>query len=157
VFRRLSLLTAVVLCVAAAPAFGAPARGPEWASLNVCSPLAVGARASLPGDGSGARQLVRFTLQWASPSSGWVPVEGKPTSPWLYAGSARYVYGQAGWTFALRPSPAGTGFTLRAVAELRWTRHGRVVRRRTLVTAGGLSGVAEGQPSGTSLAACTVG
>jgi hypothetical protein len=157
VLRRLTLLTAAVLSASAAPAIGAPDRGPQWATLNMCSPSAVGARASVPGDGSAARELVRFTLQWATPTSGWVPVEGQPTSPWLPAGSARYVSGQAGWTFALRPPPAGTRFTLRAVAELEWTNRGEVVRRRTLVTASGLSGVAEGQPLGTSLATCTVG
>ena len=146
--RRLFFLTLATVWVAAAAPSPAGARdqGPVWATVNICSPTAVGVRANAPGRSRGARH-VRFTLQWLSPTAGWVPVEGQPTSRWLPAGSRRRA-GQAGWTFDLEAPPPGTRFILRAVAE--------VEGRGSLVTAAGLPQVREGQPPGTSLATCSV-
>jgi hypothetical protein len=36
---------------------------------------------------------------------GWVPLAAEATSPWQYAGSAEYTWGQAGWTFAISVPP----------------------------------------------------
>jgi hypothetical protein len=143
--RRLSLVALATLCVAAAAPSPAGARdeGPLWATVNVCTPTAVGARASVPG-GSRAERYVRFTLQWLSSEDGWVPVSGRPTSPWLPAG-AGHGAGQAGWTFDMAPPPPGARFTLRGLAE--------VAPRGSLVTSGGVGGVA----FGSSLATCAVG
>jgi hypothetical protein len=90
---------------------------PTWANVNICSSGELGARAQLAGDGSGDRMQVRFTAQWLSPD-GWVPLAGQATSPWQDAGSARFTWGQAGWTFALSVPETGESYQLRAVAEL---------------------------------------
>jgi hypothetical protein len=150
VFRRrlFSLFLATVFVAAAAPSTaGARDEGPLWATVNVCTPNAVGVRASVPGRAGGER-YVRFTLQWLSLEDGWMPVKGRPTSPWLPVG-AGHGAGQAGWTFGLAPPPPGAHFTLRGVAE--------VAAGGSLVSSGGLAGVDEGQPAGTSLGICTVG
>jgi hypothetical protein len=90
----------------------------------------------MPGDGSTAGMQARFSLQWWSAVPGdWVGVAGQGQSPWLDAGSARYSWAQEGWTFALTKVPQGA--RMRGVAELRWTRGGRVLRSQTLVTRGG--------------------
>jgi hypothetical protein len=73
---------------------------------------------------------VRFTAEWLSPG-GWVPVSGAAVTPWQSAGSARYTWGQAGWTYDIA-IPAGQPYELRAVAELRWG--GENARTETLVT-----------------------
>src|SRR3954451_1713420 len=94
--RRLSLVALATVCVAAAAPSPAGARdeGPLWATVNVCTPTAVGGRASVPG-GPRAERYVRFTLQWLSAEDCWVPVAGRPPSPWLPAG-AGHGAGQAG-------------------------------------------------------------
>ena len=115
-------LTPFALCAALAAALLVPAGAgsdelaEQWASVNICSPSQLGARAQLAGDGSTSDMQVRFTAQWLSPG-GWVPLEGAASSPWQSAGSAEYTWGQAGWTFALNVPP-GAQYQLRAVAEL---------------------------------------
>lgn len=154
-----ALLVSSVALAAAAPAGASDA--PAWATVNICdsagSPNGVGIRASLPGDGSGARMSARFTAQWLNPrSNAWEPVEGVPSSPWLSAGSARQLTGQVGWTFDFEQPPPGTTFQLRGLAELQWRRGASVVRRDSRLTSGGIVGVDAGEPSGTSLATCTL-
>jgi len=88
---------------------------------------------------------VRFTAQWCSPwRNAWVPVEGVASSPWLDAGSAQYLYRQAGWTFQFDNPVGGTRFPIRGLAELEWLNGGRVVRSATRVTRAGAVGVDEG-------------
>jgi hypothetical protein len=117
----------------------------------------MGVRASLPGDGSDAQMFVRFTAQWHdNAQKAWLPVGGAATSPWLPAGSARYVSRQAGWNFAFVAPPPGGAFLLRAVAELQWRSGATVLRSASLVTSGGMAGVMEGDPASTSLASCTL-
>jgi hypothetical protein len=113
------LLGAAVAGVAAAPAHGAPAEQltSTWANVNICNPGQLGARAQLAGDGSGDTMQVRFTAEWLSPE-GWVPLGGQATSPWQDAGSAKFTWGQAGWTFALSVPATGEAYQLRAVAEM---------------------------------------
>jgi hypothetical protein len=136
--RRIFIPTALVAGLATAAVAHAASGGgspPQWATVNSCAPTAVGVRASLPGDGTGTRMRVRFTAQWWSPGQrAWVPVKGVPSSPWIDAGSARYSYGQAGWTF--RFSGGGHGL-IRGVAQMQWLKGGRVVRRSSRVTQGG--------------------
>jgi hypothetical protein len=116
-------LIPIAICVAIAGADVASAQtgetlGSNWAQVNVCSPTQLGARAQLAGDGSEADMSVRFTAEWLSPS-GWAPVAGAATSPWLSAGSAEFTWGPAGWTFDMTVPP-GFAYQLRAVAELKW-------------------------------------
>jgi len=102
---------------ASAHAAGADQLTPTWANVNICNAGELGARAQLAGDGSGDRMRVRFTAQWLSPD-GWVPLGGQATSPWQDAGSARFTWNQAGWTFALSVPTTGESYQLRALAEL---------------------------------------
>jgi hypothetical protein len=90
----------------------------SWANLNLCNSTQLGARAQLAGDGSTKQLYARFTAQWLSPS-GWASLAGAATSPWQYAGSAEYTWGQAGWTFAINV-PSGRNYQVRALAELQW-------------------------------------
>ena len=123
-----------------------------WATVNVCSPTQVGVRASLPGDGTSKRMRVRFSAQWYSPERrAWVPVDGVASSPWLDAGTADYVYQQAGWTFDFDRPGAGHHFLVRGLAEMQWLSHGRVVRSATRVTKAGAVG------AGSSHASCQLG
>ena len=156
--RRHLIATLLVIAAGAGPASAAAPNGrPAWATVNVCTPGAVGVRASAPGDGSHAQMYARFTVQWLNPRSGaWEPVEGVPTSPWVSAGSARQLQGQTGWTFEFEPPPAGTVFRIRGLAEIEWRGGGSHLGRQSLVTTGGLAGVDEGQPPGTSLASCSL-
>lgn len=152
--RRHLIATLLVLAAGATPA---QAAGPRWATVNVCGAGSVGIRASLPGDGTGEQMYAQLTVQWLNPATkAWEPVDGAPTSPWLSAGSARQTAGQVGWTFQFDPVPAGTSYRIRGVAWLAWKRGTSVVRQQTLVTSGGIAGVDEGVPAGTSLATCTL-
>jgi hypothetical protein len=138
--RRTLTATALVAGVATVlvtHAFGQTGSGPSWATINSCAPTVVGVRASLPGDGTGKQMRVRFTAQYLDPRQGaWVPLKGVPTSPWIAAGSARYTYGQAGWTFRLA---AGSHAQIRGVAEMQWLKGGRVVRSSSSVTQDGVA------------------
>ena len=130
-----------------AHAFAQSAPGPQWATVNSCSPTAVGMRASLPGDGTRKHMRVRFSAQWYSPTQrAWLPVKGLPTSPWIEAGSAEYSYQQAGWTFQFDP---GSHAQVRGVAEMQWLTGGGTVRSASAVTQGGV-----GSDVGGSQASC---
>lgn len=116
--RRISLVALCAALLAAPPANAQTEQlTSSWARVNVCNPDELGARAQLAGDGSGAAMSVRFTAEWLSPE-GWVALEGASTSPWQDAGSARFTWGQAGWTFSLDVPATGATYDLRAVAEL---------------------------------------
>jgi hypothetical protein len=155
--RRILIAIALVAglaTLAVGHAAGQSGSGPLWATVNSCSPNAVGVRASLPGDGTRKRMRVRFTAEWWSPTSrAWVPVEGVASSPWLDAGSAEYVYQQAGWTFNFDKPAGGSQFQVRGLAEMQWLKGGRVVRSTSRVTQAGAVGVA----LGGSLASCRIG
>jgi hypothetical protein len=125
---RFVALTAAFLAVTASPALavGTEQLTSSWANVNICNSGQLGARAQLAGDGSSDIMRVRFTAQWLSPD-GWVPLAGQATSPWQEAGSAKFTWAQAGWTFNLAvpapdttttPDAAATTYQLRAVAEM---------------------------------------
>lgn len=147
-----------------------------WATVNRCDtpryPNAVGVRASMPGNGLNQKMYMRFRAQfWSTSRNRWVPVQGRGgRSPWVFAGSARYRFKQAGWNFEFAAPPAGTTFTLRAVVDYQWRKRKRsrrrarrsrrvrwvVARRRTRITRGGLSGVDGGDPPWTSKSMCVI-
>ena len=105
----------------------------KWATVNICdtekTPDGMGLRASMPGNGTSQRMFMRFTAQWYSGSqNAWLDVPGG-VSRWIYAGSARYVSRQAGYTFDFVTPPAGRGCSARgrpaATAGTRRRRSGR--------------------------------
>lgn len=133
---RLLIPGAIAAMLALAPASQAQLGGEQltssWATLSGCDSTQLGARAQLAGNGSTQQLYVRFTAQWLSPS-GWIPLSGAASSPWQYAGSAEYTWGQAGWTFSISVPP-GQNYQLRALAELQW--RGPDGRSETRVTGG---------------------
>jgi hypothetical protein len=155
----------------------------KWATVNICdtdkSPDSMGVRASMPGNGTGQRMFMRFTVQWYSGSqNAWLDVPGG-VSRWIYAGSARYVSRQAGYTFNFVTPPAGRGYLLRGIAEFEWRALHRpsvarkdrwsstivrtpakprwkVAHEGTIMTRTGVKGVDGGDPPGTSKAICLI-
>jgi len=116
---RFVALAAALLAVTAGPAHavGTEQLTSSWANVNICNTEQLGAHAQLAGDGSSDVMRVRFTAQWLSPD-GWVPLAGQATSPWQDAGSAKFTWAQAGWTFNLSVPQDGASDQLRAVAEM---------------------------------------
>jgi hypothetical protein len=160
-----------------------------WATVNICDtpkqPNAMGIRAGMPGNSSWQRMYMRFRAEyWSRSRQDWAPVAGTGTSPWVYAGRARYERRQAGWTFQFAPPPPGVTFTMRALVEFQWRRperpaarklrrqgrrkvrrfdlrghrasSSRVVRSVTRPTETGIHGVDGGDPAGTSKAMCLI-
>jgi hypothetical protein len=141
---RRAIAAAAISLVAFAAASGASAQtgtsnqgqpgSPQWATVNVCRPGAVGVRASIPGSFGADRMQVRFSLQWFSPGRRtWLPVNGNAGSGWIAAGSASQLWTQRGFTFSVNAVP-GTRFLFRGVVELRWLRGGGSVRSAVLST-----------------------
>jgi hypothetical protein len=141
-----------------------------WATVNICdtekSPDAMGVRASMPGDGSGKLMFMRFSVQWWSGSAqAWLPVPGG-VSPWLRAGSARYVSRQRGYTFDFVTPPMGRAYVMRGVVQFHWRglrkdkgarkASWKLTRHQTVMTRTGVEGVDGGDPPGTSKAMCMV-
>jgi hypothetical protein len=133
-----------------------------WATVNICdtasSPDSMGIRAGMPGSASGRRMFMRFRAEyWSRALQDWAPVAGAGgTSPWVYAGPARYERRQAGWTFHFAPPPAGVTFTMRAIVEFEWRKQGRNRRAASRTTGTGIRGVDGGDPAGTSKAMCLI-
>jgi hypothetical protein len=133
-----------------------------WATVNVCdtttSPDSMGIRAGMPGGTEGRRMFMRFRAEyWSRALQGWAPVAGEGgTSPWVYAGPARFERRQAGWTFQFAPPPAGVTFTMRAIVEFEWRKQGRKRRTASRTTETGIRGVDGGDPAGTSKAMCLI-
>lgn len=146
---------------------------PFWATVNICDTKkydnALGVRASIPGNGDPERMYVRVRAQYFSGVKlDWLDVPGA-TSPWLYAGSARYVSRQSGWTFYFGPPPAGRGWIMRARVDYQWreakrrkkAKRGRATRwvvamRRNRLTEGKVRGVQGGDPKGYSQPVCGI-
>jgi hypothetical protein len=155
----------------------------RWATVNICdtekSPDAMGLRASMPGNGTRQRMFMRFSAQWYSGSANqWLDVPGG-VSKWIYAGSARYVSRQAGYTFDFVTPAVGRGYLLRAVTEFQWRSLNRpgatrlkqdryqaqpasrrptwkIAHASSLLTRTGIKGVDGGDPPGTSKAICLI-
>jgi hypothetical protein len=148
----------------------AASRKALWATVNICdterSPDAMGIRASMPGNGRNQLMFMRFSVQWWSGSAqSWLPVPGG-VSPWLRAGSARYVARQRGYTFEFVTPPAGRAYVLRGIVQFHWRglhkpkrarkASWRLTRHETQLTRTGVEGVDGGDPPGTSKAMCMV-
>jgi hypothetical protein len=143
-----------------------------WATVNICDtsahPNMIGVRASMPGNRRRQRMYMRFSAEFFSEARrSWRLVHGSGRSRWMYVGSSRYRSRQAGFTFSFDPPAAGGRFLLRGAVDFQWrarkrARHGRrrarwaVARRAHRVTHGGFSGVAGGDPPGSSLGSCSI-
>jgi hypothetical protein len=149
---RIITLTALALALAVAlpgAAAAAPGQGPLWATVNTCAPGVVGMRVSVPGDGSGKQQFVRFSAQWWSElKQSWLPIGGSADSPWLPAGSSRNTWSQAGWNYSIQP-PAGFVYLIRGLAQIQWRDGSSVVHSTTRVTRAGAPGLIEGAAAGS--------
>jgi hypothetical protein len=141
-----------------------------WATVNICDsdkfPDAMGIRASMPGNGRRQRMYMRFSSQWWSGlRQQWLDVH-HGRSPWVYAGSARYLARQAGYTFQFLTPPAGRAYILRGTVEFQWrTRRKRkgarkarwtIARRRVLLTSTRAKGVDGASPKETAKAMCAI-
>ncbi len=132
-----------------------------WATVNVCDPPSarnvVGIRASMPGNGTSQGMFMHFSAQWYSPAKKRWLATGS-SSPWVRAGNARHVSTQRGYSFRFADPPRGTEFLMRGVVRYQWRsrRTGRVLKRRTRLTRGGIEGVAGGIPARKSTAFCLV-
>ena len=159
---------ALIFLCAAALALGpgalpaATAKPRPWATVNICDtvrqPNALGVRASMPGNGRAERMYVRIHAQYLHPTRGrYVDLGGSLSSPWLFAGSARFRRREVGYTFVFAPPPAGRSYLLRARVEFQWRRRRgrrlRAVRRARAVTEAGHR-TRGADPRGFSAATC---
>ena len=157
---RRVLPIALLLVALLVPAGAQAAPSSPWATVNVCDPSSarnvIGIRASMPGNGTSQAMFMHFSAEWYSASKKrWVATGS--SSPWLRAGSARYRSTQRGYSFQFGDPPRGTSFLMRGVVRYQWrSSTGKVVKRRTRVTKGGLRGVAGGTPAGKSDARCRI-
>lgn len=156
--RCLPSLLLLALC---APAQATPPT--LWATVNICDtaghPDQMGVRASMPGNGSRQRMYMRFRAQFFGGGK-WHDVKGNGLSPWILAGSAKYVSRQAGYTFKFDPPKGSARFVLRGVVSFEWraTKKGRtkVRRKATRNTKGGYSFAGGGDPRGYSAGTCEI-
>ena len=159
--RRFVALLALLACLP--PTSASAGRGDLWATVNICdTPGArniIGIRASMPGDGSGARMYMRFEAQWYSTKRRRFVPTGS-SSRWVSAGSARYKSSQAGFSFQFADPPPGTTFLMRGKVSYQWrarrAKRSVVVRRARRLTRGGIAGVKGGEPEGRSDARCLI-
>jgi hypothetical protein len=173
--RRLSIIAvaaaaAVAVVVAPSGAEGAKSSRYLWATINICDTLKhpdqMGVRASMPGDGSHKRMYMRFRAQFYNASKKrYENVQGSGLSGWIYAGSARFKFRQAGFTFSFDPPAPGAGFKLRGLVSFQWRqkkrtrsgkRHWVVVRKASRITKGGRAGVRGADPPGFSSGVCQI-
>lgn len=157
---RRVLPIAVLLVALLAPAGVQAAPSSLWATVNVCDPPSarnvIGIRAGMPGNGTSQQMFMHFSAEWYRASKKrWVATGS--SSPWIRAGSARYRSMQRGYSFQFADPPRGTAFLMRGVVRFQWrSSTGKVVRRQTRVTKGGLKGVVGGTPAGKSAARCRI-
>ena len=158
---RRVLPIAVLLVALVVPAGAQAGSGSLWATVNVCDPPSarnvIGIRASMPGNGTSQAMYMHFSAQWYSRSKKRWLATGS-SSPWVKAGSARYRSMQRGYSFQFADPPKGTSFLMRGVVRYQWrsARTGKVVKRSSRVTKGGVKGVVGGSPAGKSAAACRI-
>lgn len=133
--RRLVLALAGALLLALPATAGAAPRPRDlWATVNVCDtalhPDRMGVRARMPGNGTRQAMYVRFRAQYFDPVARiWHDIGAGAASRWIRLGSARVRQREAGYTFSLRPPPAGGRWTLRGVVDFQWRERRRVGRR----------------------------
>jgi hypothetical protein len=171
--RLFTVAAAVAVAVALLPAGAQGATSPSkylWATINICDtlqhPNQMGVRASMPGNGEHQRMYMRFQAQFYNEATKrYQNVLGSGLSGWIYAGSARYRFRQAGFTFSFDPPAPGANFTLRGLVSFQWrarqrTKSGHrrwvVVRKLRRVTKGGREGVHGADPPGFSSGVCQI-
>jgi hypothetical protein len=161
------LFAALLLAMAASSAQGVTKKPVKhlWATLNVCdtkhSPDRLGVRGRMPGDGTKERMYMRFTAQFRQ-GKVWKAARGA-RSTFLFAGSARYLYKEFGFTFDFGPLKKGQRFRMRGLVEFQWrARRGKgskarwvVVRHTQRFTEGGHR-TKNAEPAGYSAATCLV-
>ena len=135
-------LLALALALAVAPSATAAPSDHLWATVNVCdterNPDTIGIRARMPGDGTRRRMYMRFRTQFYSQDDfSWKYVREGGTSPWVLAGSARFLFKETGYEFRFDPPGAGESYMLRGVVEFQWRRGSRVIKRKRKFTEGG--------------------
>jgi hypothetical protein len=157
--RRLLISLALAVTALAAAAPTAPAATKNlWSTVNVCDstnhPDDVGIAARMPGNGSSQRMYMRFYVQYLDGDK-WRFVKSGGTSPWLYAGSAKYTWVGLGYTFGFDPPAAGSSFTLRGFVRYEW-RNGKtkVVKKTHRYTTDGHPGTRDADPKDYSSRKC---
>jgi hypothetical protein len=158
---------AVVALLAALPASASARPDDLWTTVNACNPAAnpntMGVRGRMPGDGTRERMYMRFAAQFRGSDGAWHYVDGDGRSGWMYAGSARFSYQEAGFTFTFDPPQAGDRFLFRGVADFQWRLRKRVhhklrtvvVDHARLVTEPGHPS-SQADPPGYSAASCEI-
>jgi hypothetical protein len=155
---RLLAPLALILCAVGAAAASAAAKPAIWATVTVCDTPAssnkMGVRARMPGSGRRERMYMRFTAQFLNGKK-WQTVSGKGVSPWLFAGSGLFKWGEAGYTFYFGQPKAGSSYLMRGFVQFEWRNGKKVTFRRERYTAGGHP-MPGAQPKGYSAAVCTI-
>ena len=163
--RPIRLAVALTALALLLPAASAEARERHlWATVNICdtpkNPDRVGVRGRMPGTGRRESMRLRIALQYRDAGE-WRNDEDL-VSPWLGAGSALRLFGETGYTFALRP-PAGRSSLVRGVVRFEWRdrrrRNGRlvwVVTKRKRVVTEGRHRTRQADPRNFSAATCLV-
>jgi hypothetical protein len=156
---RVSTLLACTLALLATAAPAAPAATKHlWATVNVCDtanhPDDVGIAARMPGNGSSQRMYMRFHVQYLDGDK-WKNVREGGSSPWVYAGSAKYTWVGRGWTFSFDPPPTGTSYTMRGFVRFEWRKgKKKVVKRTHRYTSAGHPGTRDADPKDYSAKTC---
>jgi hypothetical protein len=159
--RRALILLACALAAIAVAAPAAPAATKHlWSTINVCDsanhPDHVGIAARMPGNGTAQRMYMRFNVQYLDGET-WRPVDEGGTSPWVFAGSAKYTWVGRGYTFSFDPPPAGTSFTMRGLVRFEWRKgKTKVVKRTRRYTSAGHPGTRDADPKDYSARTCTM-
>lgn len=160
----------MLLAALLAAAVAAPARAADrpldttklWATINVCDtsahPDTIGLRASMPGTGSAADQmLMRFQVQYFSAKDGaWRSLASGGDSGFVDVGSGRQKVREAGRFFVFAPLFGRNGYQLRGLVSFEWRRDGAIQRKRRLTTPKHMS-AAGADPPGFSAAICVLG
>jgi hypothetical protein len=167
------VFVAALALAVAAPALGARGKQRQrhlWATINICDTLRhpdeLGVRASMPGNGRDERMYMRFHAQyWDATKKLYLDVPGTGRTSWIYAGSARYRFRQAGFNFGFDPPKPGQTYRLRGLVEFQWRakrrtksgkRHWVVVRRAQRITRSGHEKVPGADPPEFSASFCVM-
>jgi hypothetical protein len=156
--RALTLIACTLAALAAAAPAAPAATKHLWATVNVCDspnhPDDVGVAARMPGNGTTQRMYMRFHVQYLDGET-WKNVKTGGSSPWLFAGSAKYTWVGRGWTFGFDPPPAGTSYTMRGFVRFEWRKgKTKVVKRTHRYTSAGHPGTKDADPKDFSAKNC---
>ena len=127
-----------------------------WATVNICNtsryPDVIGIRAQMPSLGFNAQLSMSFQVEyWSTKEHVFKPVPGSEMS--VPIGTSRLGLRQTGIQQSFVPR-AGL---LRGVAQVTWTRNGRLLGSSTLVTSTGHPDADYGDPAHHSSSVCAIG